>query len=98
MDHDAGWFAREITLITHPIDEHRRRLTLPCHWVEYVQTWDGEGSGLPYFRVSADSTVGLADEKWHILTFVDAGGSQHQHVVDDVKEIRPNVIQLTKLS
>jgi hypothetical protein len=36
-------------------------------------------------------------EKWHILTFLDGGGNQHQYVIDDVEETKPNVIRLAQV-
>ncbi|WP_158801513.1 hypothetical protein [Acidisoma sp. L85] len=96
MEHDSGWFAHEIMLITHPIDGHRRRLTLPCRWIEFVQNWDAKGNKRPFFQISAKNTAGLNEEKWHILAFQDGSGNQHQYVISDIKETKPNVIRLTK--
>jgi hypothetical protein len=97
MEHDKGWYAHEITLITHPIEGHRRRLTLPCRWIEYVQNWDAKGTGRPFFQISASHTAGLMIEKWHILTFLDGAGNQHQYVIDDVEETKPKVIRLAQV-
>jgi hypothetical protein len=36
-------------------------------------------------------------EKWHILTFLDSSGNQHQCVVSDVEETKPNVIRLAQV-
>ncbi|WP_158805771.1 hypothetical protein [Acidisoma sp. L85] len=96
MEHDKGWYAHEITLITHPIDGHRRRLTLPCRWIEYVQNWDAKGTGRPFFQISASHTAGLMTEKWHILTFLDGAGNLAQSFL--VKALASSELRLRLLA
>jgi hypothetical protein len=63
----------------------------------YRQNWDAKGTGRPFFQISAGHTAGLTSEKWHILTFLDGAGNQHQYVIDDVEETKPNVIRLAQV-
>jgi hypothetical protein len=97
VEHDKGWYAHEITLITHPIGGYRRRLTLPCRWLNMCGTGTRKGLGRPFFQISTSHTDGLMTEKWHILTFLDGSGNQHQYVVSDVEETKPNVIRLAQV-
>ncbi|WP_159014661.1 hypothetical protein [Acidisoma sp. S159] len=62
-----------------------------------MQNWNATGTGRSFFQISANDTAGLTAEKWHILTFRDGSGDQHQYVIDEVEETKPNVIRLTKV-
>jgi hypothetical protein len=62
-----------------------------------VQNWDAKATGGPFFQISANGTAGLTSEKWHILTFQDTSGNQHQYVIDEVEETKPNIIHLAKV-
>jgi hypothetical protein len=91
MDHDGGWAAQAITLISRDGKE----LKLPCRWVEYIQEWN-DASDPPFFLVNVGDTKGLADHKWRRLAFTDVGGKTHEYEVRKVKEIKPKVVRLMK--
>jgi len=95
MDHDVGWAAREITLTTQEVDGHRETLTLPCRWVEYIQTWDGNAP--PFFLVSVEHSDGLTAHEWRALAFKDGGGKAHHYTVKDAREISPLKVRLTRV-
>lgn len=95
MDHDAGWAARQITLASVGADGQSADLTLPCRWVEYIQTWDGDAP--PFFIVHVSHTDRLGTADWQSLAFEDRGGKSHSYLVRDVRGIRPNVVRLTKV-
>jgi hypothetical protein len=96
LDHDIGWAAHEITLTADEADGEIRTLTLPCRWVEYVQTWDGKGSA-PFFLVSATHTDGLDEADWRGLAFTDALKKKHLYAVRDAEEVKPKVIRIMKV-
>jgi hypothetical protein len=95
MDHDAGWAARQIKLTSRDANGDTTDLTLPCRWVEYIQTWDGDAP--PFFIVHVSHTDRLDTADWRLLAFEDRGGKSHRYVIRDAKEIRPNVVRLTKI-
>jgi hypothetical protein len=95
MDHDAGWAARQITLTSVDADGHSADLTLPCRWVEYIQTWDGDAP--PFFIVHVSHTDRLGTADWQSLAFEDRSGKSHSYFIRDAREIRPNVVRLTKV-
>ncbi len=95
MDHDVGWAAQEITLTTREVDGHHATLTLPCRWVEYIHTWDGNAP--PFFLISVERSDTLADQDWHFLTFRDGSGKPHHYTVKDTQEISPLKVRLTRI-
>jgi hypothetical protein len=95
MDHDAGWAAQDITLTTQDVDGQHERLVLPCRWVEYIQTWDGNAP--PFFLVSVHHSDGLTGQEWRSLTFKDGSGKAHRYQVKDAREIAPLKVRLTRV-
>jgi hypothetical protein len=96
MEHNDGWGADEVVLTSRDVDGPNARLTLSCRWIEYLQS--GSGGTPPFFLIHVNHMDPLAEADWRLLGFKDRNGKDHSYITRDVKEVRTNVIRMTKVS
>jgi hypothetical protein len=95
MEHNEGWGANEVVLTSREVDGHNAQLTLSCRWIEYLQPWNGDIA--PFFLIHVNHTSRLAEADWQLLGFKDRSGKDHSYITRDVREVRTNVIRMTKV-
>ena len=87
------WKPKSITLIAHASSTQTVTLTLACVSIELKPV---TATSQSQWIVKVKDTRGLAAADWQSLSFVDSEGMRRACSVDNVREVKPGVLAMTR--